>query len=90
MKRIRVGAKKDRNWSLLKESWRRIGLTAIAGALVGFGAAASTHESGEFRPVRIANTKTSTTDIDEMTRLETRNRRLEALVQVLRQRKERR
>ena len=92
-KRIRFGA-----GSPLKLYWKRIGLTALAGVFVGFAGAAVSRNSFVHPRAQVqtsglrSDNGSQTAVLDDaaadLTRLETRNRRLEALVMVLRQRVE--
>jgi hypothetical protein len=80
----------DQSWSFLRSQWRRIGLTAVAGMFVGFAAAAGSkgtlamHQRVQSPPAFVFSVPGE--NADEVSRLKVRNRRLEALVTVLRQR----
>jgi hypothetical protein len=74
----------------VKQSWKRIGLSVIAGVMLGFGAAAATHDRVDFQPVPARSWKISEQDKQELARLQVRNRRLEALVTAMRERANRR
>lgn len=86
MKRVRGSARPEKSRSFLRVQWKRISLTVIAGMFVGFGAAAATHERVDLRAAVVSSARVPARDADEVMRLKVRNRRLEALVTVLRQR----
>lgn len=86
----RPAALGDQSWSFVRSQWRRIGLTALAGMFVGFAAAAGSKGTLAMHQPRESPSRSVFSvpqeNADEVLRLKVRNRRLEALVGILRQR----
>lgn len=95
MKRVRGScctdgreAQRDRTWSFVRLQWKRIGLTAVVGVFVGFAAAAGSRNVAAMHERVESSSQAAQAEAPDVARLKARNRRLEALVTVMRQRME--